>query len=55
MKAPMPGGDAETGKRHRFAVRPNSILVFLECPEEPGRSFATPSSTHYRGRAPGRI
>jgi hypothetical protein len=35
MKAPMPAEDAETGKRHRFAVRPNSILAFLECPEEP--------------------
>ena len=35
MNAPMPAEDAETGKRHRFAVRPNSILAFLECPQEP--------------------
>ena len=35
MKAPMPAEGAETARRHRFAVRANSILAFLECPQEP--------------------
>ena len=30
----MPAEGAETGKRYRFAVRANSILAFVECPEQ---------------------
>jgi hypothetical protein len=33
-KAPMPAEGAETGKRRRFAVRANSILALVECPEQ---------------------
>jgi hypothetical protein len=33
MKAPMPAEGAETARRHRLAVRANSILAFVECPE----------------------
>jgi hypothetical protein len=33
LKAPAPIDEAEAEKRHRFAVRANSILAFVECDE----------------------
>lgn len=34
LKTPAPLDQDEDEKLHRFAVRANSILAFVECPEE---------------------
>ncbi|WP_210250541.1 hypothetical protein [Bradyrhizobium paxllaeri] len=34
MNKPMPAEEAEAETRHKFAVRANSILAFIECDEE---------------------
>jgi hypothetical protein len=33
LKKPLSTGEAEAETRHRFAVRANSILAFIECDE----------------------
>ena len=34
LKKPLSAEEAEAEKRHRFAVRANSILAFIECDDE---------------------
>lgn len=34
MTIPTPANEAEAEKLHSFAVRANSILAFVDCPDE---------------------
>jgi hypothetical protein len=34
LDKPLPAEEAEAETRHRFAVRANSILAFVECDDE---------------------